>query len=205
MDEHALETQRVEQLGAVVRPALDRVPLARARRGAVATSVEREQAEAVRAKAVVDEAEVVPAEETAAELEHDQAVLRPGQLVVELDTVVDPCVRHAMPPVSLDKTRESLTYSDLATTTVAHPYRRPVTRPEPVLGRARYSQERPTRSHATSLGSHSVLIFEIRRSTLGDLQDGHGGRGLVRGREVLLVPFPTRLAAVLVDRHGIAV
>ena len=51
--------------------------------GAVAARVEREQAVALLPKAVVDEAEVVPAEQPAAELEHDGAVLRPGQLVVE--------------------------------------------------------------------------------------------------------------------------
>ena len=46
VDEDAVELERVEQLRAVVGPALDRVPLARARRGAVAARVEREQPEA---------------------------------------------------------------------------------------------------------------------------------------------------------------
>ena len=95
VDEDALELQRVEQLRAVVGPALDRVPLARARRGAVAARVEREQPEAGVAKAVVDEAEVVPAEEAAAELDHHGPVVGPGQLVVELDSLVDLRVRHA--------------------------------------------------------------------------------------------------------------
>ena len=95
MDEDALELQRVEQLRAVGGPALDRVPLARARRGAVAARVEGEQPEAGVAEAVVDEAEVVAAEESAAELDHDWPVVGPGQLVVELDSLVDLRVRHA--------------------------------------------------------------------------------------------------------------
>lgn len=47
-----------------------------------------------------------------------------------------------------------------------------------VRRRPAQSQLRPTRSHATSLGSHSVLIFENRRSTFGEVQDGQGGAGL---------------------------
>ena len=43
-------------------------------RGAVAAGVEREQAEAL-AEAVVDEPEVVPPEEPAAELEDDWSIL----------------------------------------------------------------------------------------------------------------------------------
>ena len=41
------------------------------------------------------------------------------------------------------------------------------------------SQLRPTRSQATSLGSHSVLIRDNFRSTAVDPQLGHGGSGLV--------------------------
>ncbi len=107
--EDALERQRVEELRAVVGPALDRVPLARARRGAVAPRVEREQPVPVLAEPVVDEPEVVAAEEPAAELDHDRAVLGPRQLVVEVDSLVDPRVRH---PALLGLTaRPSLPYT----------------------------------------------------------------------------------------------
>ena len=41
------------------------------------------------------------------------------------------------------------------------------------------SQLRPTRSQATSLGSHSVLIRDSFRSTAVEPQLGHGGSGLV--------------------------
>jgi len=41
------------------------------------------------------------------------------------------------------------------------------------------SQDRPTRSQATSLGSHSVLIRDSRRSTLSEPHFGHGGAGFV--------------------------
>ena len=40
------------------------------------------------------------------------------------------------------------------------------------------SHERPTRSQATSLGSHSVLIVEKRRVTVPEPHFGHGGVGL---------------------------
>jgi hypothetical protein len=40
------------------------------------------------------------------------------------------------------------------------------------------SHERPTRSQATSLGSHSVLIVDHRRVTFLELHFGHGGVGL---------------------------
>jgi hypothetical protein len=60
--------------------------------------VEGEQPEAGVAKAVVDEAEVVPAEEAAAELEDDGAVLGAAELVVEADAVVDLGVGHDSPP-----------------------------------------------------------------------------------------------------------
>ena len=41
------------------------------------------------------------------------------------------------------------------------------------------SQLRPTRSQATSLGNHSVLIRENRRVTFLLPHFGHGGAGLV--------------------------
>ncbi len=41
------------------------------------------------------------------------------------------------------------------------------------------SQERPTRSQATSLGSHSVLMRDISLVTFVDPQRGHGGAGFV--------------------------
>ncbi len=41
------------------------------------------------------------------------------------------------------------------------------------------SQVRPTRSHATSLGSHSVLIRESSRSTFASPHFGQGGAGFV--------------------------
>ena len=41
------------------------------------------------------------------------------------------------------------------------------------------SQLRPTRSQATSLGSHSVLIVDQRRSTSALPHFGHGGFGFV--------------------------
>jgi hypothetical protein len=96
VDERAVEADRVEERRRVGRPALDRVGLARARRRAVAPCVEGQQAEAALAEAVVDEAEVVPAEQAAAELEHDGAVLRAGQLVVEADASADLC-EHLIP------------------------------------------------------------------------------------------------------------
>ena len=42
----------------------------------------------------------------------------------------------------------------------------------------RQSQLRPTRSQATSLGSHSVLIVEKRRATWADPHFGQFGAGL---------------------------
>ena len=45
--------------------------------------------------------------------------------------------------------------------------------------RAAHSQLRPTRSQATSLGSHSVLMRDHRRSTDFDLHFGQGGAGFV--------------------------
>lgn len=42
----------------------------------------------------------------------------------------------------------------------------------------RQSQERPTRSQATSLGSHSVLIEDISFVTFFDAHSGQGGEGL---------------------------
>ena len=157
MDEDALEEERVEQLGAVLGPAFDRVPLARARGGAVAAGVEGEEPKAALAKPVVDEAEVVTAEETAAELDHDRAVLGPRQLVVELDPLVDLGVRHRILLVARPGG------SSLAS------------------GRSReaQSQVRPTRSQATSLGSHSVLIRESSRSAFLAPHFGHGGAGFV--------------------------
>lgn len=41
------------------------------------------------------------------------------------------------------------------------------------------SHLRPTRSHATLLGSHSRLILESSRSTLSEPHLGHGGAGFV--------------------------
>ena len=41
------------------------------------------------------------------------------------------------------------------------------------------SQLRPTRSQATSLGSHSVLMRDSFRSTFAEPHFGHGGAGLV--------------------------
>jgi len=41
------------------------------------------------------------------------------------------------------------------------------------------SHLRPTRSQATSLGSHSVLILDHRRSTPSLPHLGHGGAGFV--------------------------
>jgi len=41
------------------------------------------------------------------------------------------------------------------------------------------SQERPTRSHATSLGSHSVRIGDHSRVTSDAPHFGHGGVGFV--------------------------
>ena len=38
---------------------------------------------------------------------------------------------------------------------------------------------RPTRSQATSLGSHSVLMREISRSAFSAPHFGHGGAGFV--------------------------
>ena len=109
------------------------------------------------AEAVVDEAEVVPAEEAAAELDHDRPVLGPGQLVVELDSLVDLRVRHASASSS-----GRVPKSDV-----------------PAPGRAQ-SQVRPTRSHATSLGSHSVLIREMSRSTFSAAALRARRRGLRR-------------------------
>jgi hypothetical protein len=94
VDEHAVEAERIQQGGRVVRPAFDRVLLAWVIRRAVAARVEREQSEAL-SEPVVDEAEVVPSEEPAAELEDDGRVLGPGQLVVEPDAVVDQGVGRA--------------------------------------------------------------------------------------------------------------
>src|SRR5581483_12432417 len=73
----------------------------------VAARVEREEPEAL-PEAVVDEPEVVPPEEAAAELEDDRRLLRPRQLVVEPDPVLDLCVRHGF---LLDREAESLTYT----------------------------------------------------------------------------------------------
>jgi hypothetical protein len=94
VDEDRVETDGVEQAGRVVRPAFDRVLLAGMIRGAVPAGVEREQAEAL-PEAVVDEAEVVASEESAAELEDDGRVLGSGQFVVEPDAVVDQGVGRA--------------------------------------------------------------------------------------------------------------
>ena len=82
------------RLTRVVCPPFDRVLLAWMIRRAVTARVEREQAEAL-AELVVDEAEVVASEESAAELEDDGRVLGSGQLVVEPDAVVDKGVGHA--------------------------------------------------------------------------------------------------------------
>src|SRR6185437_14086781 len=79
------------------RPALDRVALARRSRGPVAARVEREEPEAL-AEAVVDETEVVSAEQPAAELEDGRRVLGPGQLVVQPDTWGDVSERHEPDP-----------------------------------------------------------------------------------------------------------
>ena len=50
----------------------------------------------------------------------------------------------------------------------------------PAAGAARGGyQLRPTRSQATSLGSHSVLIDDHRRSTFACPHLGHGGAGFV--------------------------
>ncbi len=46
-------------------------------------------------------------------------------------------------------------------------------------GVAQLSQERPTRSQATLLGSHSVLIRERSRFTSAEAHFGHGGSGFV--------------------------
>lgn len=43
----------------------------------------------------------------------------------------------------------------------------------------RQSQLRPTRSQATSLGSHSVLMRDSLRSTFSEPHFGHGGAGFV--------------------------
>lgn len=58
---------------------------------------------------------------------------------------------------------------------------------------ASQSQLRPTRSQATSLGSHSVLIFESNRSTLSEPHSGQGGAGLseVERNSSYLVPQPS--------------
>ena len=104
VDEDAVERQRVEELRAVVGPALDRVPLPRAGRCPVAPRVEREQPEPALAEAVVHEAEVVASEEASAELDHDRPVVGPGQLVVQLDPVVDLRVRHSPAGVSRPRT-----------------------------------------------------------------------------------------------------
>ena len=72
VDERALEPDCVEQRRRVARPALDRVRLARVVGGAVSARVEGEQPEAL-AEAVVDEAEVVAAEEPTAELQDRRA------------------------------------------------------------------------------------------------------------------------------------
>jgi predicted ABC-type transport system involved in lysophospholipase L1 biosynthesis ATPase subunit len=93
--ENSVEADRVEQTGRVGRPALDRVRLARVVRGPVAARGEREQPE-VLAEAVVDEPEVVAAEEPAAELEDDRCVVGAGELVVETDSVLDLRVRHTL-------------------------------------------------------------------------------------------------------------
>ena len=91
--EHAVEPDGVEQRGAVVGPALDRVALARHVRSPVSTGVEREQAE-VLAKAVVDEPEVLTPEQRTAELQDDGLVLGAGELVVEADPVGERGVGH---------------------------------------------------------------------------------------------------------------
>jgi hypothetical protein len=67
--ERAVDTYSIEQRGPVGRPPFDRVLLARRARGAVAAGIEGEEAEAALAEPVIDEAEVVAAEEAAAELE----------------------------------------------------------------------------------------------------------------------------------------
>ena len=97
--EDGVEADCGEQRSAVLGPPFDRVPLAWLGRGAVAARVEREQPERL-AEAVVDETEVVPAEEPAAELEDDRRVLRAGQLVVEPDAAVDLRVGQRSVPAS---------------------------------------------------------------------------------------------------------
>ena len=83
VDEHAVEAEGVEQQRALIGPVLDGVLRVGAVGAAVARGVEREQLEAALAEAVVDEAEVVAAEQRAAELHHDRTVLGAGQLVVD--------------------------------------------------------------------------------------------------------------------------
>ena len=125
-------------------------------------------------KRVVDEAEVVTAEQTAAELEDDRRVLGAGQLVVEPDAVIDVGVRHAILPVRL------------------------------ACGRGRslaQSQLLPTRSQATSLGSHSVLMRDISRDHVLRATRRARRARLRRRREVLLEARVARFAPILVDRH----
>ena len=92
--EHTVEAERVEQGRTVVGPALDRELLVRVVGGAVAARVEGQEAEAGLLEALVHEAEVVTAEQPAAELEDRGTVLGPEELVVETGLVGDPGVRH---------------------------------------------------------------------------------------------------------------
>ena len=92
VDERLLDAERVEEAGALVGPALDRVVLDRAVGATVAGRVVREQTE-VLAKAVVHHREVVAAEQRATELEDQRLVLGPGELVVDA-VVVHGRIRH---------------------------------------------------------------------------------------------------------------
>lgn len=92
MHERALDPERVEQAGALVCPALDRVALDRAVGAPVARGVVGEKPEAL-AEAVVDHGEVLPPEQRAAELEDQGPILGAGELVVEAE-VVHGRVRH---------------------------------------------------------------------------------------------------------------
>ena len=90
--EHPVDAERVEQPGALVGPALDRVAGQRLGRAAVAGGVEAQQAE-VLAHAVVDRVEVRAPEQRPAELQDQRCVLGARELVVQAN-VADVCERH---------------------------------------------------------------------------------------------------------------
>ena len=97
-------------------------------------------------------------------------VINPGPVAIKMaETLVQLGLSHskvAFPPPSDDRGRPVLLAGGR------------------LRGRCAQSQLLPTRSQATSLGSHSVLMRDHRRSAFFAPHFGHGGAGLVeRSRE----------------------